>query len=157
MLFGHHINFIFLTTTTRFIVIQLIVTFLRTAHRLILIQFRLSGMSPFHASVLEPHFHLEFIKCFNFLLLLQNKCIQLTCASVRPKRAASFRRSGFVMYFWIWNWISSPLRCSWLKTARDHERFRFEFPLFVCNVWFSAIDMCCRCRPLGFVCGLPLL
>lgn len=48
-----------------------------------------------------------------------------TCASVSPRRAASFRRSGFVMYFWIWNCISRPLRWSWLKTARDQERFRF--------------------------------
>lgn len=52
-----------------------------------------------------------------------------TCASVSPNRAANFRRSGFVMYFWIWNWISSPFRCNWLKTARDQDRFRFTWPV----------------------------
>lgn len=52
-----------------------------------------------------------------------------TCASVSPNRAANFRRSGFVIYFWIWNWISSPFRCNWLKTARDQDLFRFTWPV----------------------------
>lgn len=47
----------------------------------------------------------------------------ITCASVRPKVAASCRLSGFVMYFCRENLLSKPFRCRELKTALDHDLF----------------------------------
>lgn len=159
MSFSDYINFIFVTTATGFIFVQLIVTFLWAIHRFVLIQFCFSRVSPFHTTILEPNLHLERKCNFNYLSsrTLLYSVQYLTCASVRPKRAANFRRSGFVMYFWIWNWISRPFRCNWLNTARDHERFRFEFPLLVCIDGLSVIDMWERCRPAGLFGGLLLL
>lgn len=98
-----------------------------------------------------------------------------TCASVKPRRAANFLRSGFVMYFCIWNWISNPLRCNWLNTARDQERLRFgEFwcippaallgltpidgddrctPIFVSDTSMGRWWVCCKCEN-GIECGV---
>ena len=41
----------------------------------------------------------------------------LTCESLSPSFSANFLRSGFEMYFWIWNRFSSPCRCASEKTA----------------------------------------
>lgn len=53
----------------------------------------------------------------------QNCPSRITCASVKPKVAASWRRSGFVMYFCKENRLSKPFRCSELNTALDHDLF----------------------------------
>lgn len=105
-------------------------------------------VAPLHSPILKPNFYLDwkkgaFIKenCF----VSKNKGLlnhTHTCASVSPKRAANFLRSGFVMYFCIWNWISKPLRCNWLKTARDHDRLRF-----VC--WFIEVHVLLTDDALG--------
>lgn len=50
-----------------------------------------------------------------------------TWESDRFNRMASFLLSGFVMYFCCWNCISRPFRCKLLKTALDHDFFRFPF------------------------------
>lgn len=50
-----------------------------------------------------------------------------TWESDRFNRIASFLLSGFVMYFCCWNCISRPFRCKLLKTALDHDFFRFPF------------------------------
>lgn len=42
----------------------------------------------------------------------------LTCESFRPSLAASFLRSGLLMYFCFWNIFSSALRCTSENTAR---------------------------------------
>lgn len=47
----------------------------------------------------------------------------ITCASVKPKVAASCRLSGFVMYFCSENLLSKPFRCNELNTALDHDLF----------------------------------
>lgn len=61
------------------------------------------------------------LECLHFILRFWNQT--LTWASVRPKVAASWRRSGFVMYFCSWNRRSNPFRCRLLNTARDHDLF----------------------------------
>lgn len=81
----------------------------------------------------------------NHISLVMNTQIYLTWASVRPSLAANFRRSGFVMYFCIWNWISNPFRCNWLNTARDHDRFRFEFALLEMGPSITVMLAGCRC------------
>lgn len=50
-----------------------------------------------------------------------------TWESDKFNRIASFLLSGFVMYFCCWNCISRPFRCKLLKTALDHDFFRFPF------------------------------
>lgn len=42
----------------------------------------------------------------------------LTCESFKPNLAASFLRSGLLMYFCFWNIFSSALRCTSENTAR---------------------------------------
>lgn len=46
-----------------------------------------------------------------------------------PRLAASWRLSGFVMYFCNWNRFSRPFRCRLLNTARVHDFFRFPAPV----------------------------
>lgn len=43
--------------------------------------------------------------------------LALTCESFRPNLAASFLRSGLLMYFCFWNIFSNALRCTSENTA----------------------------------------
>ena len=51
-----------------------------------------------------------------------------TWASVRPREAASWRRSGLVMYFCIWNRFSRPFLWRCENTALVQDFFRFPVP-----------------------------
>ena len=88
---------------------------------------------PLHSSILKPDFDLDRydrMNCCDLYIFADYAISDLdkelhTWASVRPNEAANWRRSGFVIYFCIWNRFSNPFLWRWEKTARVQDFLRF--------------------------------